>query len=135
MSVYHSFVLIFAILACLTHCQVMSSPEAEPTEPGLYLYTAGVTPRYVMPIMDGTNICPDDYPTGFNIRCISEARYVRFFLNGNRFMTEYHAPFYMSGDVRGRVRPLTGLPSVAHIRCKGFRPKTNSAASGVTFRC
>lgn len=112
----------------------LESPEPEPVDEGLYLYTAGFDPRYVAILSNGMNICTEDYPTGINIRCVGDSRLARFIVNGVRVRTEYKAPFYLTGDVRGRIRAWDQPPEEAIIECKLVDPKRDFKAS-VTFRC
>lgn len=110
------------------------SPEPAPAEEGLYLYTAGLSSSLVSDIKDGMNICPQEYPTGFNIRCIGESRYAWFEINERWYRSEYAQPFYLAGNVNDRVRPWTNPPGNALISCTLFRPKRIYRAE-LSFTC
>lgn len=112
----------------------MESPEPEPVDEGLYLYTAGFDSRYVSPLSEGMTICIKDYITGINIRCIGDSKLARFSINGVRERTEYKAPFFFAGDVRGRIRAWDNPPEDALIECNLVEPKRGFKAQ-VTFRC
>lgn len=120
------------VLATTSYAQM--SPEPEPIEEGLYLYTAGFSSKYLFELKNGTEICLDDYPSGVNVRCLGSSRYARFTVNGNFFRSEYHEPFFLAGNVNKYVRRWKNIPQSALIRCTLFMPKRNYRAS-VTFTC
>lgn len=114
---------------------VVSSPEpAEWAGDGLYLYKAGFSTEVISPLRNGMTICIDDYPTGINIRCIGASVTAKFFVNAIRIRTEYRAPFFLKGDVRGLVREWKNPPRTALIRCKLNGPLRNFRAT-VHFKC
>lgn len=129
--------LSLLVILCTTAragLEVQPSPETDPTEEGLYLYTAGSNPTFKLALQDDMTICPDDYHTGFNVLCIAESPKVLFYVNSNLIATEYRKPYYLAGNVGERVRPWTSYPRSAWIRCKLPGPKRNIRAH-VFFRC
>lgn len=100
-----------------------------PFQHELYLVTAGSAPQTETPIASSSTleICPSDYPTGFSIRCIAgNTRAVYWRVDGKPFKREYHAPYYLSGNWRDRVRPYKGLEdmdkgSSMRVSCRVMR--------------
>lgn len=121
--------------SCASVSAMMLSESPEPvTLDGLFLTTAGVGSRVLYELRDGMTICTDDFATGVNVLCAGDSRAARFYLNGVKRRTEYKAPFYIGGDVRGRVRAWANPPTSALIECRMKNPKRAFKAS-VTFQC
>lgn len=137
----HRFVIATVLCWCSMNLRyaygmdfAASSPEPGPVDEGIYLYTAGFDAQYVSPVGDGMTICPSDFSTGINIRCVGDSSPARFFVNDVLVRTEYNPPFFLAGDVRGRVRAWAHPPTSATIKCKLFRPGRIYRAT-VTFQC
>lgn len=115
--------ILFVSLYCITHAQV-STPEPEPeplrpTIPKLFLSTAGSPPftENSLTPFRSYDICPDDYETGFSIRCeVENAKTVFWRVNGVLFKKEYFAPYYLSGNWKDRIGAYKGLEVFDRIR-------------------
>lgn len=87
-----------------------------PSQHELYFVIAGRPPHHETPIASSSTleICPRDYPNGFSIRCmVAKTRVVYWRVDGKPFKREYHAPYYLGGNWRQRVRPYKGLDDMA----------------------
>lgn len=94
---------------------VLESPEpstsdpmtdSRPTVPVLYLSTAGKRPLIETRLMSFTEVklCPDEYPTGWTIRCdVISKPPVIFRVMGQIYSKEYRVPYYLSGNWRDQV--------------------------------
>lgn len=114
---------------------IMESPEPDtlPTDPGLYLTTAGLNSRVIRPLTEKMVICPSDYPAGISIMCVADAKTASFIVNGNHVRREFRMPFYLNGDLDGRVRPWKNIPESARIRC--LPKKRHVMRVHVFFKC
>lgn len=97
----------------------MASPEpitvdpivpSRPTMPVLYLSTAGqfpLTEARLKPFTD-VKICPDDFPSGWTVRCdVLSRESVIFQVMGEVYKKEYRPPYYLSGNWRNQVGDFT----------------------------
>lgn len=107
-----------SVLATLFLLQVLSCAYAQ-----LQLYAAGGSTAVIAALQDGYKICPEDFESGFNIRCINrpDDRTAQFSIDGIDLRTERHVPFFVGGDRRGVPRawkgyPRSGAPFV--LRCR-----------------
>lgn len=128
-----------AVLSLLSFLQcfgsfAQTSPEPEPVEEGLYLYSAGTHGSYLFPLANGISICPDDFPLGFNVLCKGESTRAKFFVNSVPTRTEHKVPFFLAGDTKKKIRAWSNYPESALIRCVLFKPKRNLRAH-VWFKC
>lgn len=78
-------------------------------------------------------MCLEDYPSGISVLCQGPGRRARFNVNNGRTRIERRAPFYISGDVRGRVRPWRRPPPKARIMCR--IDKKYRVFAKIVFKC
>lgn len=128
MSSYLHLIAISLALCSVSYAQ-MTSPEPEddpmgrPTVPKLYLHASGMAPyspaEMMLPSFKAAYVCPSlDYPTGYNIRC--EVRNwnkkVSFRVNGKPYRTESVKPYFLAGDLNGKVWRFKFPSGVTKVR-------------------
>ena len=106
------FIPVLTLLLFSNALGLSSSPEPE-MDPFvgrkqlLFVTPSGRDPRPMLPLTPRKKniICPKDYQTGFNVRCVVEPTppKVVFRINGATYRTEKHEPFYLAGDYGGVV--------------------------------
>lgn len=124
-------VLALALLASMVLGQSTPEPPVDPFTPTLDVTTAGDNPVTVIKENAAgqvVKICPDNYPSGYSVRCnIETTKTVIWKIDGKLFKKEYFAPFFVAGnwDKKGssisRVRPFTLLEDKSIIvSCKSI---------------
>lgn len=104
------------------------------TQAQLQLYSSGPFGKPIQILSDGDRICPDDYPTGLNIRCKGSDtdRTATFTLNGKERKPKRRAPFFIAGNKRTIVKAWKGYTEVATVMCE---LASASYTAMLTFSC
>lgn len=86
-------------------------------------------------LMDGSHICPDDYPRGFSIRCdsVESVWKAKFFVNDVLVRTERNPPYYIAGNYNSYVKPWNQKEGDIDLRCKLGKKVTLKAK--ITIGC
>lgn len=122
MGSFLKLVTLIVFVASASAQEATAPPPSDPIRPGipkLFLTTAGTPPYDETEIQSYTEyaVCPDDYPTGFSIRCeVSNAGTVFWRTNGNIFDQQYVEPYLLAGNSENYINPYAGLESVSRVR-------------------
>lgn len=111
--------------------------QAESTiQYNLFLYTAGMNSTYLMPLQNGTRICPHDYNSSITIRCESQSigETAEFKINGESVRNESVTPFYLIGDYEGVANPWLNYPTDAVVECF-IEPSNEHYSVAISFDC
>lgn len=96
----------------------LATPEPGANEPGLYLVTAGTNSGIIRPLASREQICLKDYLGGISVLCVGNSNWATFYINNNFVMKERTAPFYIRGDIGGRVRAWNPPQGVNWVKCR-----------------
>lgn len=136
-SVLLKTISLVVLTTTLAHGQIEASPEpntaSSTMDGGLYLTTAGFSYSMIRPLRSIDTVCLDDHPTGVGILCTGDGRFATFYQNGVRSNRERKGPFFLTGDVRGRVRAWSPSTSVVVVRCELLRGRAYT--SKISVRC
>lgn len=130
LSFFTSFITF--VLCSLCTAQEMSQPPLapmRPTIPKLYLSSAGSAPfaEMMLQSFQDVNICTQDYPSGYTIRCaVQNTEQVDFYVANKHFKLEMYPPFYLNGNIGDTVYRFNGLQNVTRLRI-GCRVATRRA--------
>lgn len=121
------FIALLSVLAAVAYCN-----------PYLVLYKAGMTnPRQIRRLQKYDQICPQDFSSGFSIRCVTSFRDMRasFYVNNRLVNFEFFPPYYIAGDNRHRPFPWKTYPKNGSRFKLSCRTRSGTATASLKIGC